>query len=232
MSDQRSEKVSILMVFIFILLMISFVFVQIEVFDFYQTQDYTDASQKQENYNWGEIEDIKASKAMYASLKSEFYLPHFVDKSVPQRTLKSFNSLRAYNGAPPVIPHPIIKSKSLTGDSCLGCHQNGGFTPKFNAYAPIVPHPEKLNCRQCHNPRNKNSLFKKTKWGGNSGKRGFAHLPGSPLIIPHSLQMRESCLSCHSGPAAVKEIRTTHPERVNCMQCHVERHTAGIWVRK
>lgn len=33
--------------------------------------------------------------------------------------------------------------------------------------------------------------------------------------------MRENCVSCHAGPSAPKEIRVTHPERVNCRQCHV-----------
>ena len=28
-------------------------------------------------------------------------------------------------------------------------------------------------------------------------------------------------MACHGGPAAVEEIRTTHPERGNCRQCHV-----------
>ncbi len=44
---------------------------------------------------------------------------------------------------------------------------------------------------------------------------------GSPPMIPHQLQMRESCVSCHAGPSAPKEIRVTHPERINCRQCHL-----------
>ena len=43
---------------------------------------------------------------------------------------------------------------------------------------------------------------------------------GSPPPIPHALQMRENCLACHAGPGAVLEIRSTHPERWNCRQCH------------
>jgi cytochrome c-type protein NapB len=45
-------------------------------------------------------------------------------------------------------------------------------------------------------------------------------LPGGPPPIPHGLQMRENCLACHAGPAAVAEIRTPHPTLVNCRQCH------------
>ncbi len=46
-------------------------------------------------------------------------------------------------------------------------------------------------------------------------------MDGSPLWIPHDLQLRGNCLACHGGPAAVAEIRTAHPERANCRQCHV-----------
>ena len=232
MSNQKTEKISIPMILIFVSLMITFILVQIEVFDIFKTDGPISTIEKQGSHLWGKIEDVKAAKGMYITLKNDSNIPNFIDPSVPQRTLEGFYSLRAYSGAPPVIPHPILKSKTLTGDSCLSCHKNGGYTPKFNAYAPLVPHPEKRNCRQCHNPSSQVSPFRETKWVKNSGKRGFAHLPGSPLVIPHSLHMRENCLSCHSGASAVREIRTTHPERVNCMQCHVGRHTDRLWVRE
>ena len=231
MNNKKTEKISIPMILIFVLLMTTFAFVQTEVFDLFKTSGETSLIEKQE-HTWGELEDISAAKGMYLSLKNDSTIPNFIDKSVPQRNLKDFYSLRAYSGAPPFIPHPILRSKTLTGGSCLSCHKSGGYTPPFNAYAPIVPHPEKQNCRQCHNPISQASPFKETQWIKNKGKRGFAHLVGSPLVIPHRLHMRENCLSCHSGPSAVKEIRTTHPERVNCMQCHVERNTNKIWVRK
>jgi len=232
MSDQRPAKSSLTMVLIFLVLAMSFIFVQMEVFDFFQKGDSYLVTKKQENGYWGEVADIKAAKGMYRTLKSDARPATFVDNSIAHRTLKGFYALRAYAGAPPSIPHPVSRRKTLTGDSCLGCHQYGGFTPKFDAYAPIVPHPEKLNCRQCHNLRHENSLYRGTNWAKYNGQRGFAHLPGSPLIIPHSIQMRENCLDCHTGPAAVREIRTTHPERINCMQCHVERKITKVWVRK
>ncbi len=234
MNDQKSMKISIPLVLILVSLMVSFILVQIKVFNPMGASDERAELEVTTVPQWGMIEDIKAAKGMYLGLKSsinETGQAHFVDDTVRQRTLESFYSLRAYSGAPPRIPHPIVMSKTLTGDSCLGCHENGGYTPKFQAYAPIVPHPEKLNCRQCHNPGNENSLYRATAWTKNPGKRGRAHLPGSPLVIPHSLQMRENCLSCHSGPAAVVEIRTTHPERINCMQCHVEKLATKVWVR-
>ena len=43
----------------------------------------------------------------------------------------------------------------------------------------------------------------------------------SPPVIPHKTFMRENCTACHTGPAAREEIRTPHPERARCRQCHV-----------
>ena len=232
MKDRKTEKISLPIIFIFVLLMMAFVYVQISVFDLFKTSNGSFNSNQLNDNNLTKVDDIKISKGMFIHLKNESGIPHFIDKSIPQRTLKSFYALRAYNGAPPIIPHPILKKNTLTGDTCLGCHRYGGYTPKFAAYAPVVPHPEKSNCRQCHNPQYGTSLFKTTKWNKNTGKRGMVHLPGAPLVIPHSIQFRENCLSCHSGPAAVKEIRTTHPERIHCLQCHVERKTVNTWGQK
>ena len=108
-------------------------------------------------------------------------------------------------------------------NSCLKCHENGGFVEKFSAYAPVSPHPELVNCRQCHVPQKTQRLFKgfnqrKLK----APKAGVNNaLVTSPPVIPHQIQLRENCLSCHAGPSAPKEIRVSHPERINCRQCHV-----------
>lgn len=141
-----------------------------------------------------------------------------------QRDLKSFHNRRAYPGAPPVIPHETTNDNhSIPGD-CLACHENGGFSPKFKAYTPKTPHPEYINCKQCHVPQG-TSFFRQTKFTPRSqlpiNQKG---LRSSPPVIPHELSLRENCASCHTGPGAVKEIRSTHPERVNCVQCHVPQH--------
>lgn len=47
---------------------------------------------------------------------------------------------RMYDGAPPQIPHSIAGLEGM----CLGCHLEGA------QGAPIVPHPDRPNCRQCH----------------------------------------------------------------------------------
>ena len=51
--------------------------------------------------------------------------------------------------------------------------------------------------------------------GQRAATRG--HPPLDTTLFTHS----ENCVACHSGPAAVAEIRTKHPERANCRQCHV-----------
>ncbi|NVK51888.1 MAG: cytochrome C [Flavobacteriaceae bacterium] len=159
-----------------------------------------------------------------------------IDKN-HQRKLATYYKNRAYHGAPPSIPHPVKAERSMGGKTCLQCHENGGFTEKFKAYAPVTPHPEMVNCRQCHVPQQTNTLFKGTNFPRlKAPKVGINNaLKGSPPVIPHQIQMRENCLSCHAGPSAPKEIRVTHPERINCRQCHAlnnkETTNIGIFTR-
>ncbi|QKX04031.1 cytochrome C [Aquimarina sp. TRL1] len=142
---------------------------------------------------------------------------------IHQRSLDTYYENRAFHGAPPSIPHPVSNERAMGEKECLQCHQNGGFVTKYKAYAPVTPHPEMLNCKQCHVPQHTQQLFKENNFfkaaapsvGTNSA------LVGSPPMIPHQIQMRENCLSCHAGPSAPKEIRVSHPERINCRQCHV-----------
>jgi len=154
-----------------------------------------------------------------------------------QRSLSTYYTNRAFPGAPPSIPHESQREGTIGANNCLKCHDNGGFVKKFNAYAPVTPHPEMVNCRQCHVDQKTNEVFKENSFykktaptvGNNQA------LLTSPPMIPHQLQMRENCLSCHAGPSAPKEILVTHPERVNCRQCHVpsiiEVNTNGIFKR-
>ena len=157
--------------------------------------------------------------------RSEYALDYAnmpVDKN-HERKLSTYYANRAYHGAPPSIPHPVKEERSMGGNTCLQCHQNGGFTEKFNAYAPVTPHPEMVNCRQCHVTEMTQTTFKGTNfYKAPSPEVGVNNaLVGSPPAIPHQIQMRENCLSCHAGPSAPREIRVTHPERINCRQCHV-----------
>ena len=155
------------------------------------------------------------------------------EKGNDKRTLEVFYSRRAYPGAPPVIPHPVKNPAGYGGKDCLSCHQSGGYTPEFQAYAPVVPHPELLSCRSCHVPAETNRLFRDTDWQTVAANPiNQEALPGSPPPIPHTLHMRDNCLACHAGPGAVKEIRVTHPERVNCRQCHVLSEPVTDWQRQ
>lgn len=158
--------------------------------------------------------------------------PNYADMPVDenhQRTLMEYYANRAYLGAPPTIPHPVAKEESFGGNTCIQCHQNGGFVEKFNAYTPITPHPELVNCRQCHVTKNAKDTFTDFAFAKITppevGDGANSAMQGSPPMIPHGLQMRESCISCHAGPGAPKEIRVTHPERVNCRQCHLPKET-------
>jgi nitrate reductase (cytochrome), electron transfer subunit len=160
------------------------------------------------------------------------------------RSLTSFRRLRAYPGAPPRVPHSLAAAE-FRGTTCNNCHASGGFSGRFGAYAPITPHPEYGNCLQCHTAddgvvgvasggglfgggddvrpaRPTARDFVAVDWRTTAWPRiGRRAMDGSPPIMPHSLEMRGNCLSCHAGPGAVAEIRTTHPERANCRQCHV-----------
>lgn len=139
-----------------------------------------------------------------------------------ERSLETYYDNRAYTGAPPTIPHPLLSEKGIGDKGCLQCHDNGGYVAQFEAYAPVTPHPELINCKQCHVPVKTTKLFKPHQWqAAKAQKVDNRAMPGSPPVIPHDLQMRSNCMACHSGPAAPKEIRVSHPERSNCRQCHV-----------
>ncbi len=150
--------------------------------------------------------------------------------------LKGYHQRRAYPGAPPIIPHETEEAHSMGGKDCLQCHENGGYVDKYKAYAPITPHKEYINCKQCHVPVNSNGTFKPNTWVKPAAPEAKQQaLLGSPPIIPHTLEMRNNCLACHAGPSAPIEIKVSHPERINCRQCHAlnvnTKNTTKIWTR-
>ena len=139
------------------------------------------------------------------------------------RNLNGYYELRQYPGSPPRIPHPVEDSFSGTTQNCLSCHARGGYSPEYQKFIPITPHPEKELCYQCHVPlREVKSRFPENRWQSiKPPKLGLSALGGSPPMIPHSLQLRGNCIACHTGPGAVVEIRIGHAARGNCRQCHV-----------
>jgi nitrate reductase (cytochrome), electron transfer subunit len=163
----------------------------------------------------------------------------------PRRDLASFRALRAYPGAPPRVPHGLTGDEFLA-TGCNACHERGGFATRFASYAPMTPHAEPgdclqchavedalvgrilpvgvpdAECHQCHLPGERTAEFIPLDWRAAAWpERERTRPDGPPPAIPHELDMRGNCLACHMGPAAVEEIRTSHPERSDCRQCHV-----------
>lgn len=162
------------------------------------------------------------------------------------RTLEMYRRLRAYPGAPPRIPHGLTEAE-FTESSCNSCHERGGWAARFGAFAPVTPHPEYGSCLQCHAARDElvgrpapesesavvcmqchvdpdapPGRFREIDWRPASWPETEVHaMPGSPNVVPHEVQTRSNCLACHGGPAAIAALRTDHPERANCRQCHV-----------
>ena len=137
------------------------------------------------------------------------------------RNLASYYTLRQYPGSPPRIPHKVDLTFSGNETDCLSCHAKGGYSPEFGKFVPVTPHPENTLCYQCHGQVTTTAMFVETDWQSITPPRlGLSFLSSSPPPIPHSLQMRENCIACHTGPAAVAEIQIEHAARGDCRQCH------------
>jgi nitrate reductase (cytochrome), electron transfer subunit len=134
---------------------------------------------------------------------------------------------RAFDGAPPTVPHPVHQTSAA---SCLACHGEGKVIG--GRVASKISHPPYSNCTQCHVPASGglpepgefpaltaqlpgNAFLGLETFG--PGTRAF---PGAPPTIPHPTQMRNDCMSCH-GPTGTATLRTSHPWRQSCTQCHV-----------
>jgi len=130
---------------------------------------------------------------------------------------------RAYDGAPPVIPHKNFRM------ACTSCHDEQGVEVPDVGFAPPMPHEKTgglsaiSRCAQCHVFHTTDDLFVSNSFRGlrQDLRAGTRLHDNAPPVIPHKQFMRENCAACHSGPAAREEVRTSHPERVRCTQCHV-----------
>lgn len=135
-------------------------------------------------------------------------------------------ALRAYDGAPPVIPHGI---DTLSSGSCLSCHGKHGDVVIGGKRPAEISHPWVTNCTSCHVPDDglrqltepaaerlniENAFVGKQSAG--PGPRAYG---SAPPTTPHPVWMRQNCMACH-GPGREQAIRTSHPERENCLQCH------------
>lgn len=136
---------------------------------------------------------------------------------------------RAWDGAPPRIPHAIRDDGPL---ECLACHGEGLVVE--GRIAPIPSHERMTNCTQCH-------VVTEQRFGGLPTEGALAHAQevggtnrfggfvwpargerawiGAPPTIPHPTEMRTECASCH-GATGHPGLRTSHPQRAACLQCH------------
>ena len=128
---------------------------------------------------------------------------------------------RAFDGAPPVVPHPVREQAYA---NCLVCHGEG--MRLGERVAVPVSHPRFSNCTQCHVesagrfPFELQQVAVENDFSGRlRAGAGSRAAPGAPPTIPHTTHLRADCLSCH-GLVARPGLRTTHPWLQNCVQCH------------
>jgi cytochrome c-type protein NapB len=136
-------------------------------------------------------------------------------------SLVARESRRAFNGAPPTVPHAIDQ---LNSASCMACHGNGLRSKSLRAGK--MPHPYYSSCTQCHVEQQAkfapaSATFENSFAGVVAPTHGKRAYRGAPPVIPHSTWMRNDCLSCH-GHTAAPGMATTHPWRTSCLQCHGE----------
>ena len=153
--------------------------------------------------------------------------PKMTDEEV-KKVLATRFERRAYDGAPPMIPHAINLREV---DSCVACHSQDSDVLIAGKRVPAMSHPYMASCTQCHAQEEglkfaKNSgtvgLKVESSFEGNPhigvGTRAYV---GAPPTMPHRVWMRQNCMSCH-GPDMPNAITTSHPQRANCLQCHAE----------
>lgn len=137
------------------------------------------------------------------------------------RALAARADRRAYDGAPPTIPHAVLQ---MGAPACLACHEHGARLG--GKVAPRPSHQRQEACTQCHvvsvDPRPGQPPLSPPAndfVGLSSPARGERAWPGAPPTIPHSTWMRSVCTSCHGVDGALG-LRSTHPWRQSCTQCH------------
>lgn len=149
----------------------------------------------------------------------DLFAPVYWTEEQRRELLAARAERRAYDGAPPVVPHPIDQ---MSAASCMACHATGMFIA--DTYAPAMSHVYMPNCTQCHVEQRSPDLpaylpVRNTFEGLEAPVAGERAWPGAPPTIPHPTFLRSNCMACH-GPTGHEPIRTTHPWRANCMQCH------------
>lgn len=145
-----------------------------------------------------------------------------VDKSTLEQALRRRQARRAYDGAPPTIPHLVQQNSAA---ECMACHEHG--LRLAAKQASMLPHGTFTQCNQCHVPEMQDMpkiaedprLVPNSFQGQPAVRRGPRAWSIAPPQIPHTTFMRENCLACH-GAAGSAPMRSSHPDRQNCTQCH------------
>lgn len=134
-------------------------------------------------------------------------------------------ALRAFDGAPPRIPHAVRQDSAA---ECLACHDEG--LQLRGRLATPMSHKVFTSCTQCHvvdeapmpggadlppDPRAVANAFA----GLASPEAGPRAWDIAPPQVPHTSWMRERCDSCH-GVNGRNALRSSHPDRTSCEQCH------------
>lgn len=157
-----------------------------------------------------------------ASRRPDLFAPVVQTAEDRERALAARAARRAYDGAPPTIPHRIDQ---LGVPACLACHDAG--LAIDGTIAPRMSHAPLASCVQCHvvseDPRPVREpapvVAASTFVGLGPPGPGARAWAGAPPTIPHSTRMRDRCDACH-GPTGALGMRTTHPWRSSCTQCH------------
>ena len=139
-------------------------------------------------------------------------------------TLSARAERRAYDGAPPTVPHPV---KQLGDLACVACHTDG--VKVRGRIARPMSHEFFANCTQCHaaektsvpiDPNLAHSVPVENSFEGLAPDVwGATAWAGAPPEMPHREFMRSECTSCHGG-LGYEGMQTTHPWRQSCQQCH------------
>jgi cytochrome c-type protein NapB len=147
--------------------------------------------------------------------------PDVLDDAAIAKVMAERASRRAYDGAPPTIPHAVHQQDA---SACLACH--GRALEIGNLRANFPSHHPMSSCNQCHVPNESPvpggllpNALPVAHVEGLPPRRGERAWGGAPPVIPHPTFLRERCMSCH-GPTGNDPIRTTHPWRQSCTQCH------------
>ncbi len=156
-------------------------------------------------------------------LQPEFDLYAKIEPSEEEKEASSKlrASRRAYNGAPPIIPHPVENTNDA---ACYTCHSGG--VKIAGLKASVMSHTFLANCVQCHAPmapapfQSLDASVETSFVGLPAPKEGQRAYQGAPPTIPHSRWMRENCNACHGGRHGWAGMESTHPWRTNCVQCH------------